>query len=60
MVWVMASSAVAQSVHPPDESKVIGNILPDVTLTDDTGKEFTLSSLGDLPIVVFTAYSLLS
>lgn len=51
-VLFIAASTSAQVAPPPDESKTIGQPVPDVILTDDRGKQFRLSAFAGQPLIV--------
>ena len=58
VIACIAVDGAAQIPLPPDESRTIGRVVPDVTLTDDHGVEFRLSELAGRPLFlspIFTA-----
>jgi cytochrome oxidase Cu insertion factor (SCO1/SenC/PrrC family) len=57
LLTLAAPLAYAQPTPRPDEARTIGQVVPDVELTDDSGRVFALDSLAGKPVILSPVFT---
>lgn len=52
LLWITASTALAQVTLPPDPGQTVGRRVPEVVLHGDDGRPFPLADLAGRPVIV--------